>query len=473
MLSLLDIVIVSVTAIVLFLAVSYLTRRKRKNEPPTVPYLIPWVGSIVGFGKNPTQFVLDNAAKYGDVFTATVFGKNLTFITHPKAFDVFFKAHDSELEQREVYKFMTPVFGKGVVYDAESTDRMMEQLKFVTSGLTTTRFKLFVDIFEDEVERKIAQMGDSGECDMFWTLADMIIFTASRCLLGEDIRRYLETKNLGRLYHDLDEGISPLSFFFPNLPQKQRDHARGKVGEIFQELIDTRRQNPEKRYDDVLDTLLNNEYKSGEPVPDSHIIGILIAGLFAGQHTSSIASFWTLMNIVNDKELTKRIVEEQERIIGNSSVKLEYEKVMQMDLLERSMQEALRMYPPLIMLMRYAKKNRKYNDLVIPKGNILIVSTSAAGRCPDVYTNPDKFDPDRFADPRREHEKVRHGYLAFGSGRHKCIGENFAVLQVKSILSKMFRTFEFEIVGDLPKVSYSSLVVGPAPPCTVRYTRRK
>ena len=43
----------------------------------------------------------------------------MTFITHPRAYDVFFKAHEDELEQREVYKFMTPVFGKGVVYDAE------------------------------------------------------------------------------------------------------------------------------------------------------------------------------------------------------------------------------------------------------------------------------------------------------------------------------------------------------------------
>lgn len=438
-----------------------------------MPYLIPYVGSIVGFGTNPTGFVLDNYAKLGEVFSAKVLGKNMTFIAHPKAYDVFFKAHDTELEQREVYKFMKPVFGSGVVYDAETPEVMMEQLKFVTSGLTTTRFRQFIDIFDDEVKRKCAKLGDSGEIDIFEHLSDLIIFTASRCLLGDDIRFFLETKDLAKLYHDLDEGISPLSFFYPQLPQSKRDTAKNRISAIFKELIGIRRNQPDKRYDDVLDNLMHNEYKSGKPVPDDHIVGILIGGLFAGQHTSSISSTWTILNILNDKSLYKRVVQEQRDIMVDMDANLEYDKVMSMDLLERCLQEALRMYPPLIMLMRYVRKSRKYNDMVIPKGNILVVSTAAGGRCPEVFENPDVFDPERFADPRREHEKVRHGYLAFGSGRHKCIGENFAILQIKSVLSGLLRHYDLELVGELPKVTYNSLVVGPSPPCKIRYTRRQ
>src|SRR3989338_10548230 len=107
----------------------------------------------------------------------------MTFITHPRAYDVFFKGTDDELGLREVYRFMKPVFGAGVVYDAKSTEIMMEQVKFVSSGLTTQRFHHFVDVFEEEVELKAKKLGDSGTFEAAETMADLIIFTASRALL--------------------------------------------------------------------------------------------------------------------------------------------------------------------------------------------------------------------------------------------------------------------------------------------------
>jgi sterol 14-demethylase len=395
----------------------------------------------------------------------------MTFITHPRAYDVFFKATDDELGLREVYRFMKPVFGTGVVYDAKSTEMMMEQVKFVSSGLTTQRFHAFVDVFEEEVDYKVKKLGNSGSFDVGETLADLIIFTASRSLLGPGIREYLETKGLGKLYHDLDAGISALSFFYPGLPQGERDRAKNAIYSIFSELIEKRRKNPDEELD-VLNEMLHSNYRDGSAIPKDHMIGILLAGLFAGQHTSTIASSWTLINIVGHKDIYKKVMEEQDRVMGtDADAKLSYDRVQEMDLLERCMREALRMYPPLIMLMRYVKKARKWENYTIPKGNVLVVSPSVTGRS-DVYTNPDQFDPDRFAEPRKEHEKMRHANLAFGSGRHKCIGENYAILQVKSILSKLLRTYDMELIGKIPTINYSSLVVGNEP-CSIKYSLRK
>ncbi|KAG2389056.1 hypothetical protein C9374_014456 [Naegleria lovaniensis] len=476
----LDIVIALVTALAVFLVIRYFSSQKgKKNEPPRVPNLIPYVGSFVGFAKNPVQFIIDNSKKYGDVFTATVLGKEMTFLNHPKILDTFFKATDNELSLRDVYRFMRPVFGTGVVYDADSTERMMEQVKFVSSGLTTARFRVFVDIFEDEIARKVKELGPEGTVDVAELMADLIIFTASRCLLGDEVRQYLSEKNLGKLYHDIDDGISPLSFFYPSLPAPKRDKARKAVGEIFQELLDKRREehkkHPERLLDeskmDVVDHLLTQKYKDGQELTDVHRIGILIAGLFAGQHTSSITSSWTLMNVIANKKVLEKVRKEQTEIMGSDKV-LDYDKVMKMDYLEACMKEALRMYPPLIMIMRMARKPRECEQYIIPKGNILVVSPSVAGRCTDTYTNPDVFDPERLTE-RKEHEKFKYGAVPFGAGRHKCIGENFALLQVKSIISILLRYYDMEYIGKIPDPSYTSLVVGPSPPTRMRYKLRK
>ncbi|KAL0488986.1 sterol 14-alpha-demethylase [Acrasis kona] len=466
-----SLLLVIFTALLVILVVHTVsTNKQSKNAPPRMTHYLP-VGHIVGFGMHPVKFIQDGRKKFGDMFTARILNKDMTFLTHPDVYDLFFKGTDDELGLREVYKFMTPVFGKGVVYDADS-QMMMEQVKFVSSGLTTQRFHHFVDVFEEEVDNKIKQLGETGTFGCTDTMADLIIFTASRSLLGNGIREFLETKGLGTLYHDLDAGISALSFFYPGIPQGQRDRASTAIRSIFSELIEKRKLNPDDDQD-VLNELLNAKYReSGEPVPKEHIIGVLIAGLFAGQHTSTIAISWTLMSIISNKHIYEKVMEEQKRIMCEDNAKLSYDKVMEMEYLERCMREALRMYPPLIMLMRYVKKARKWGDYIVPKGNVLVVSPSVTGRCEDVYENPDVFDPERFAEPRKEHEKKRHANLAFGSGRHKCIGENFAILQVKSIISKLLRTYDMKLLGKLPTIDYTSLVVGPTTPCVIEYKKR-
>jgi len=399
----------------------------------------------------------------------------MTFVTHPKDMDSVFGANDDQVSQREVYKFMTPVFGKGVVYDAKNSQRMMEQLHFVLSGLKTERFPHFVQIFEEETDKMIEELGDQGETDLFETLSKLIIFTASRSLLGEGVRSYLEDKNMADLYHNIDNGISPLSFFFPNVPMPSsftRNKAVKEVYSIFKSLMAERRKNPDAAAgnQDVLELLMQAQYRNGKKVPEAHICGILLAGLFAGQHTSSITSTWTMVNIIKHQNVHKRVMAEQSEIMDSLDDTLSYDKVRSMHLLENCMNEALRMYPPLIMVMRYCKQSVKCGKYVIPEGNIVVVSTSVSGRHPDVFTNPDQYDPDRY--DRREHKKYSHSDLLFGSGRHKCLGENFARLQISSICSKLLRAYEFEMAQPLPDVDYTSLVAGPKQKCIVRYKKR-
>eukprot|EP00817_Percolomonadidae_sp_ATCC50343_P004640 CAMPEP_0117423666 /NCGR_PEP_ID=MMETSP0758-20121206/4233_1 /TAXON_ID=63605 /ORGANISM="Percolomonas cosmopolitus, Strain AE-1 (ATCC 50343)" /LENGTH=398 /DNA_ID=CAMNT_0005206969 /DNA_START=195 /DNA_END=1391 /DNA_ORIENTATION=+ len=397
----------------------------------------------------------------------------MTFIVHPKDFAPFFEARDTHMDQRAVYKFMSTVFGKGVVYDAESSDVMMEQLRFVMAGLKTDRFPRLVQIVEEEVFAQMKQMGDEGEVDLMDMLAKLIIFTASRCLLGDGVRSYLENKNMAQLYHDLDDGISPAAFFIPGIPQKKRDVSVKEIRHIFQQLIDYRKAHPEDDVEkDPLHTLLRATYRSGKPVPEEHMIGILLAGLFAGQHTSSITSTWTLMNILKDPRIEKKVLEEQENVVGFRDENLTWATIKKMTYLENCMNEALRMFPPLIMVMRRVAKKVKVGNFTIPKGDIAAVNIAASSRLPDIYTKPNEFEPERFE--RLEHKKYPHSDVLFGSGVHRCLGENFARMQVKSIISILMRHYKFELTGpSFPEVSYLSLVATPNQKCMVSYKKRQ
>ena len=85
---------------------------------------------------------------------------------------------------------------------------------------------------------------------------------------------------------------------------------------------------------------------------------------------------------------------------------------------------------------------------------------------------PARFDPERYAPPREE-DKRDFAFIAFGGGRHKCLGNAFAILQIKAILAMLLGQYEFELAGDEVAPDFHGLVIGPKEPCRVRYRRRK
>ncbi len=408
--------------------------------------------------------------------------KRLTFLIGPEAQEAFCKAKDDTLSQDEVYHFMLPVFGPGVVYDAPPKKRQV-QFTSMANGLRTSRLKGYVQKIEKETREFLADWGNEGEIDLFNALSELTILTASRTLHGDDVRETL-FKEVSELYHDLDHGLTPLTVFWSNAPtdaHKKRDAARKKMVQLFSKVIKNRRENPNKQHSDgtdILSIFMDIKYKDGSLITDEEVTGLLIALLFAGQHTSCITSTWTSLFIAFNKSFKNRIVAEQKAIFeGDLSAPLDFDKINDMQLLHDSMKEALRLCPPLILLIRKAMKDVPVQaggkSYTIPKGDMVLISPSVGMRLPEVFQDPEKFDPDRFGPEREEHKSSPYAYLGFGGGMHSCMGQNFAFMQVKTILSILFREYDIEMIADkMPEIDYKAMVVGPKGDCRIRYKKR-
>ena len=89
-----------------------------------------------------------------------------------------------------------------------------------------------------------------------------------------------------------------------------------------------------------------------------------------------------------------------------------------------------------------------------------------------LFADPDQFAPDRFAPPRSEEKQHPYALIGFGSGKHRCMGKNFAILQFKALWSVLFDRFDFTLATPVPTPNYGSWVTGPKLPYRVRYRRR-
>ncbi|KAI8074083.1 lanosterol 14-alpha demethylase [Gongronella butleri] len=467
------------------------------KQPPNVFSWVPLLGNAVQFGMDPISFIKDCQKKYGDVFTFTMVGKRVTVCLGADGNQFVFNAKQNLSSAAEAYNHMTKfVFGEEVVYDAPHSV-FMEQKKFIKAGLNSDCFRVHVPLIQQETLDFFSDKGATGEFDAYNTFAALIIRTAARCLMGKEIYNNLDEK-VADLYYDLDQGFKPINFIFPNLPlpsYRRRDAAREKMKALYSSIIQRRRESNDMDNNDLLQALMDATYKDGTHIPDHHVAGMLIAVLFGGQHTSATTSAWTLLELAAQPELVKALRAEQIEKFGSLNADITFDALKDMPLLDATIRETLRLHPPIFQMMRKVVADKivfeKYN-LEIPKGNHLCAAPGVTQIDETYFNEPLKYNPYRWlekSDPVNQMEQgddanidygfgavgisSRSPFLPFGAGRHRCIGEQFGYLQLKTIVSTFIRTFDFELAtGKVPKSDYTSMVVVPEHPANIRFTRR-
>ena len=321
---------------------------------------------------------------------------------------------------------------------------------------------------EDEVRSFIHRTphfkGSSGTVQMPPIMAQITLFTACRSLQGKEVREKLDTTFAG-LYHDLDDGFQPINFMLPwfPLPQnRRRDLAQRKMTQLYTDIISARRsERKEKDSEDMLWNLMNSVYKDGTPVPDTETAHLMIGLLMAGQHSSSVTSSWMMLHLAAHPEIMEELYQEQVRILGDKA--LTYDNVQELPLAMHVIRETLRLHPSIHSIMRKVKNPLPIagTDWVVPPTHVLLASPAAMGKSDEYFPNAEKWHPHRWnsiADPKdEEREKMDYGYglvstgadstyLPFGAGRHRCIGEQFAYLQLTVVLIVMVREFKLSNV---------------------------
>jgi sterol 14-demethylase len=411
----------------------------------------------------------------GDVGMFRLAGKQVVLLSGTEANEFFFRSPDEDLDQAEAYPFMTPIFGKGVNFDA-SPERRKEMLH--NAALRGEQMKGHAITIENEVRRITANWGDEGEIDLLDFFAELTIYTSSACLIGRKFREQLDSR-FAHLYHELERGTDPLCYVDPYLPIesfRRRDEARKGLVALVEGIMESRIASPpaDKSDRDMLDVLITVKNEAGDPrFSADEITGMFISMMFAGHHTSSGTSSWTLIELLRHPEVYAGVLEELEELYGDGQ-SVSFHALRQIPRLENVLKETLRLHPPLIILMRVAKGDFEVCGFPIREGDMVAASPAISNRIAADFPEPDDFLPDRYDKPRQEDLINRWTWIPFGAGRHRCVGAAFATMQIKAIFSVLLREFAFEMAqpSEDYRNDHSKMVVQLARPARVRYRRR-
>jgi cytochrome P450 len=115
----------------------------------------------------------------------------------------------------------------------------------------------------------------------------------------------------------------------------------------------------------------------------------------------------------------------------------------ELTVLDIVIKEALRLTAPVPSLPRKAIKDTELLGHYIPAGTQVSISPWFSHYMPELWTDPLEFDPERFAEPRREDKSHRYAWVPFGGGAHKCIGMYFGMQEVKTLLHHLLRNYRW------------------------------
>ncbi|KAE8792444.1 Obtusifoliol 14-alpha demethylase [Hordeum vulgare] len=427
--------------------------------------------------------------KMGSVFTVNLFGlKKVTFLVGPEVNAHFFKGSPSEIDFGDTAKVIVPVLGPGVLFGVDLATRN-EQIRFCTKAIQPARLRRDVPSMVSEVEDYFVNWGPNGTVDLKDELGHLMVLIANRCLLGNEIKGK-NLQEVSRLLHELFENsFHMINLFFPHLPipqHRRRGEARGRLGEILHEIVRSRRRITPARFaddggddeGDVLQYFIDSKYSNGRSMTDSEIVGLLIAILFAGQHTSSSTSTWTGACLLSHQKYMAAAREEQKQIIEQNGEPIDYITLSKMGTLRCCIKEALRLYSPTPILLRHAHKSftvqtRDGMEFEIPEGHDLACSVAVSNKLPYIYKNPNMYDPYRFSLGREEDKTGgKLSDISFGAGRYSCLGQDYAFMQIKVIWSYLLRNFELELISPFPELENDKILPGPRGKVMVTYTRR-
>lgn len=466
-----------------------------RPEAPVVSGAEEPDGHLEELRRDPLTLMQRVRDECGPVGRFRLAGRDVVLLSGAEANEFFFRAPDELLDQAGAYPFMTPIFGKGVVFDAPPEQRK-EALH--NQALRDKFMRGHAATIKAEVDGMVAGWKpEGGTIDLLDWFAELTIYTSSACLIGRKFRADLD-RRFAELYHDLERGTDALAYVDPYAPIesfRRRDEARVGLVALVQEIMDRRDAAAGAAGEtgkagetaaagetaraggddsDLLDLLMSVRDEKGEPkFTTDTVTGMFIAMMFAGHHTTSGTAAWTLIELLRHPEHMAKVVAELDALYAGGE-EVSYQALREIPHLESSIKEALRLHPPLVLVLRVATEDLEVLGYRVPAGSLVGATPSVSNRIGEDFPDPNGFVPDRYLDPRFEDRANPWTWIPFGAGRHRCVGAPFAMMQLKAIFSVLLRNWEFELAQppDSYRNDHSKMVVQLAQPCEAHYRAR-
>jgi cytochrome P450 len=421
---------------------------------------LPLVGAAVDLLRDGPGFVTRLARRHpGEIVGFRLGPMTVYLVTQPEHVQQVLQTDARSYGKgSDIWKATRPLFGNGLV--SSDGDFWRRQRRMMQPLFSAERLAALTDMMVEVIDRDLAalaQRGPGATVEIDREMGAVTQRVILETMFGPGIDR-AETDRLGEHLQVAFKALNLRSFlsFLPDrlpLPGERRARASiTAIDEAMMRLVRARRASGEER-SDLLGLLLGARDDNQEGMDDRQLRDELVTMFVAGQETTANAMTWLWYALDQHPEVDARLRAEVDQVLGDRWPR--FQDLARLEYTQRVIHEVMRLYPPAWMFARFADRDTTLGGHRIPKGAPLLLSPFVTHRDPELWPDPERFDPERFT-AEQTAQRPRYAYYPFGGGPRQCIGNHFATMEAQLITAMMARRMRPRLVSGHP-VSPSSV----------------
>lgn len=402
---------------------------------------LPFVGNLFDVIKDINRFQQRQIARYGQLSRINMGLAKGILVTHPDHLRQVFTDPDETFSSAMGYDGpVSTLYGGSIItqdFSHHKASRRVFQTAFKRPALEG-----YVEVMNPTIRENIEDWGAQGDFRYVDAARKILIDVGARVFFGT--RPDGEQLNhIAQLFHEMNY-VGLMALAHRNIPGSRYwrgQRAKRKMEALILDVIHQRRADPGN---DLTSILAAERDDDGKLWPAETLLPHLNVLLFAAHDTTAGATSHMLMYLSQPEHqhLQEKLRQQAFAVDAENPTLADLDGLTDM---ENTTYEALRLHPAVATIMRRTTREVRIGDRDIPADTMLFNMSHWAQRHPDYWTDPLRFDPDRFGEARKEHKGHSFQFLPFGGGAHKCIGMHFALMNAKLILIHTLRRYRFEL----------------------------
>ncbi|WP_155057858.1 cytochrome P450 [Streptomyces blattellae] len=411
---------------------------------PKAPGSLPLLGHAIPLLRDNLAFIASLRA-YGPLVEIRLQPQQPTIVVNdPDLIRTMLIDAAPTLDKGRFFEKMGQLLGDSVV-TAAGTDHVRKRRQ-LQPAFRQTEITRYVDLMREQVTAAMAGWRPGQTLDVREVMVrlslDMLASTVFSGSIDEQAFQQLR-RDLSVVMNGVGTRIM-LPDWAERLPlpvnrrfTAARDAVRATIDAAVAELRDSERDTG-----DMLSLLLRaTDEDTGRPLTSYQICSEILTLAVAGTETTASVLSWILYELARAPEIDERLQAELTDVLGERPVT--FDDLPRLPYLNRVIQEATRLHHTGWLVTRRTLEPLRLGDWVIPAGTELAYCQHALHRDPALFPDPLTFDPDRWLDTAQP--PPTGAFLPFGAGKHKCIGDRFALTELGTAIATITREVRLEL----------------------------
>jgi cytochrome P450 len=401
-------------------------------------YGLPYLGLMIPLLKDPYALLARHYARHGAVSRARLTGQHVVWALGPEFNRELVMDAQQLWSARMGYDGPLGDFFAGGLLMRDFAEHRFHR-RIMQGAFKTSSMQHYIHNVNELSARGVQAWERDPAFRFYPHIKQLLLEIGARVFVGLDLQQDIERLNTAFL--DMMSGtLAIVRRDWPGLRYRRGMNGRRFLERFFAALVPERRATGDGL--DMMSHFSRERTDDGELYPDQVVADHMVFLLLAAHDTTTSALTMGSYYLARHPEWQERLRAEVDALGGAPT----WEDIgSRVPLLEQCFHEILRLHPPVPQMMRRAVRATELGGYAIPADTLVTISPIFCHRMPEYWSEPQRFDPDRFGPARLEHKRHPYLWTPFGGGAHKCIGLHFADLLFKCVLASMLRQYEFRL----------------------------